>query len=101
MGEVSTIEVYNILKKEFTEEEAQEILDFINLSRMGGVITNEYLYDKLYIVKEDVRKLKKDLQSLKDELRDELKRLRQDIRKLTMQLKEKTGPVSGSHRRAI
>ena len=29
MGEVSTIEVYNILKKQFTEEETREILDFI------------------------------------------------------------------------
>ena len=99
MGEVSTIEVYRILKKQFTEEETREILDFINLSRMGGAITNEYLYDELYTVKEDVRKLKGDLQSLKDELRYGLERLKHDIRRLTMRMKERTGPASGSHRR--
>ena len=99
MAEVSTIEVYRILKKQFTEEETREILDFINLSRMGGVITNEYLYDELYTVKEDVKRLKGDLQSLKEELRDGLEKLSQDVRRLTMRMRERTGPASGSHRR--
>jgi phage host-nuclease inhibitor protein Gam len=92
-----TIRVYNILKsRNFSDQEAQEVVDFVESSAKDGLATKEDIHGLKTEFKEDIHGLKtefkEDIQALRTEFKEDIYALRtelkEDIQALRTELKE-------------
>ena len=92
-----TIRVYNILKsRNFSDQEAQEVVDFVESSAKDGLATKEDIHGLKTEFKEDIQALrtefKEDIYALRTELKEDIQALRtelkEDIQALRTELKE-------------
>ncbi len=86
-----TIEIYNILKKTFSEEEAGKLIDYMDRLPLDRLATK----DDLYALKEDIHrldqkilKLDQKIDGVRSELKDDIHGLDQKIGSLRTELKE-------------
>ena len=88
MGEMEmsskTIEIYNILKKTFSEEEAGKLIDYMDRLPLDRLATK----DDLYALKEDIHRLDQKTDGVRSELKDDIHGLDQKIGSLRTELKE-------------
>ena len=88
MGEMEmsskTIEIYNILKKTFSEEEAGKLIDYMDRLPLDRLATK----DDLYALKEDIHRLDQKIDGVRSELKDDIHGLDQKIGSLRTELKE-------------